>query len=355
MSLRTSSTPHAVMMKQNTLHDTSCTSAVGHSAQIDSEVSGTGETLNDLIQAGDPLARKSNPTQLRNTPSSGSPLEDLPGAADAVWQKSEVDVHAETDASKSNRPTLPKSTRPAVSQRNSTRRSSGAPGSHRSSNPPSRRSSFASQQPVNSYNRRPSFPIGSISATYDRPRREDPFLVHRRSTQIFQTLESPQRVQSRMRSDDQGWQVAPIFPDLPRVPSTVVATEQGFAISQAEEKDPDLQHHYENHVPATVIDWTLPSTRRLEYRQIDKSCQGFRGIWRRLAPRWCRRNSRLNFFDGNDSDVGSVRRYRLDLPEVEKERNADSVEITEREIELNLGKIRRKWSCFRLRDLPRRS
>lgn len=152
-----------------------------------------------------------------------------------------------------------------------------------------------------------------------------------------------------MMLDDRTSLDSPGVLDHPRVPSTVVTTEQGFAFSPAEEPNPDLQHQYENHVPATIIDWTLPSTRRLEYREIDKSCQGFRGIWRRLAPRWCRRNSRLSFFDDEGSDAGSVRRYRLDLPEVEKENEADSVEITEQEIDVSLGKAKRKWSCFDFR------
>ncbi|MCJ1425412.1 hypothetical protein MMC29_003311 [Sticta canariensis] len=327
-------------MKQEILQNVGCVSGVGQSRTMDTGDSGIEESSTNVNDARESLSRDSNETQHCNTHLLDSSLEGMKGNMDAVSQQSQSNAHAETDVPKSR----PKSTGRAMSQRNVTRRSSGTPGSHRSSNPPSRRSSFAASQPVSPYNRRPLFPNRSISAAYDTARGEDPFLVHRRSTQIFQTFESPQGGPSRVCLDDRRSLESPGLSNLAHVPSTVVTTEQGFAISPAEDANPNLQHQYENHVPATVIDWTLPSTRRLEYREIDKSCRGFRGIWRRLAPRWCRRNSRLSFFDGNSSDTGSVRRYRLDLPEVEKENSANCVEITEQEIELSLGKTRRKWS-----------
>lgn len=351
MNLRTTSTSQTMLMKQAILQNTGCASGVDQSRPMDTAESGIEESSKNVNDTRESPSRDSNQTQLCNTPLLDSPLDGLEGNIDAVSQQSQSHAHAETDVSKST----PKFTRRAMSHRNVTRRNSGTPGSHRGSNPPSRRSSFAASQPVNPYNRKPLFPNRSTSAAYDKRRGEDPFLIHRRSTQIFQTFESPQRGPSRVRPDDRRSLVSPSLPNLPGVPSKVVTTEQGFAISPVEDANPNLQHQYENHVPATVIDWTFPSTRRLEYREIDKSCRGFRGIWRRLAPRWCRRNSRLSFFDGNSSDTGSVRRYRLDLPEVEKENSANCVEITEQEIELSLGKTRRKWSCLSFRDWPGRS
>lgn len=332
------------------VRNTSCASGVDQSRPMDTADTGVEESSTNVNDAGESSSRDSNQAQHCNTHLLDSPLEGLEGNIDAVSQHTQSNSPSETNISKST----PKSTRPAMAQRNITRRSSGTPGSHRGSNPPSRSSSFAASQPVSPYNRKPLFPNRSISAAYDKARGEDPFLLHRRSTQIFQVFDSPQREPSRVQPDDQRSLVPPGPTNLPHVPS-VVTTEQGFAISPAEDANPDLQHQYENHVPATVIDWTLPSTRRLEYRKIDKSCRGFRGIWRRLAPRWCRRNSRLSFFDDNSSDTGSVRRYRLDLPEVEKENSANGVEITEQEIELRLGKSRRKWSCLSFRDWPGRS
>ncbi|KAJ5630638.1 uncharacterized protein N7484_010738 [Penicillium longicatenatum] len=75
-------------------------------------------------------------------------------------------------------------------------------------------------------------------------------------------------------------------------------------------------------VPATVMEWTSDSTRRAEYEQIDRASRGVRGLWRRVAPRWCHRDSRMPFFEeGKTSREGSVRRFRMDLPDEETETN----------------------------------
>lgn len=70
------------------------------------------------------------------------------------------------------------------------------------------------------------------------------------------------------------------------------------------------------HIPTTVMEWTSPSTRRREYEKIDRASRGIRGLWRRVAPRWCQgRDSRTLFFEeGKYNREGSVRRFRMDLP-----------------------------------------
>lgn len=77
----------------------------------------------------------------------------------------------------------------------------------------------------------------------------------------------------------------------------------------------DGPYQFENFVPASCIDWTKPSTRQREYRKIDKSSRGLRGLWRRLTPRWCHgKGGHLNFFrEGDEEDAGSVRRYRINI------------------------------------------
>ncbi|KAF7719512.1 Uncharacterized protein PECH_000870 [Penicillium ucsense] len=76
------------------------------------------------------------------------------------------------------------------------------------------------------------------------------------------------------------------------------------------------------HVPATVMEWTSATTRRAEYEKIDRASRGVRGLWRRVAPRWCQsRASRTPFFEEGkpkSDDDGSVRRFRMDLPEEEE-------------------------------------
>ena len=94
-------------------------------------------------------------------------------------------------------------------------------------------------------------------------------------------------------------------------------------------------------IPATVadpvvIDWTSPSTRRREYREIDKCNRGFRRAWKAITPRccWCK-SWRRGFYvaskdpdgvgpDNKDDDDGeSVRRYRLDLEEDDEDEKVD--------------------------------
>ncbi|KLJ06078.1 hypothetical protein EMPG_10522 [Blastomyces silverae] len=81
-------------------------------------------------------------------------------------------------------------------------------------------------------------------------------------------------------------------------------------------------------IPATVIDWTSPSTRRREYEEIDRSTRGVRGMWRKIAPSWCQPGgNRMPFFEegkgGKEMYEGSVRRFRMDVPDGDHDRNDD--------------------------------
>ncbi|KAL1991070.1 hypothetical protein VTN49DRAFT_5574 [Thermomyces lanuginosus] len=89
-------------------------------------------------------------------------------------------------------------------------------------------------------------------------------------------------------------------------------------------------------VPATVIDWTSPSTRRREYEKIDRSNRGLRGLWRRIAPPCFRPSySRTPFFEeGKTNREGSVRRFRMDLPDKEATSTASTKPASGR------------WGCF---------
>ncbi|KAG0649628.1 hypothetical protein D0Z07_3668 [Hyphodiscus hymeniophilus] len=70
--------------------------------------------------------------------------------------------------------------------------------------------------------------------------------------------------------------------------------------------------------PATCQYWTSDSTRRLEYAAIDAASQGVRGFFIKLVPDCIlppsSRRTRFHC-DDEGSDAGSVRRYRLALPE----------------------------------------
>jgi len=79
-------------------------------------------------------------------------------------------------------------------------------------------------------------------------------------------------------------------------------------------------------IPTTVIDWTIPSTRKREYEKIDRSSRGVRGMWRRFAPSWCQSGERRTLFfeegkGGKEMYEGSVRRFRMDVREDESHEN----------------------------------
>jgi hypothetical protein len=113
------------------------------------------------------------------------------------------------------------------------------------------------------------------------------------------------------------------------------------------QSEADPQHLYEPvPVPATVIDWTSPTTRRREYEKIDRSNRGLRRIWRRIAPR-CFRSSdaRTPFFeegkDGKGNHEGSVRRFRMDIPDEKDE--TSNVPTAKDTFTHDKGG---RWSCF---------
>ena len=82
---------------------------------------------------------------------------------------------------------------------------------------------------------------------------------------------------------------------------------------------------FTKHAQATVIDWTSPSTRRREYEKIDRDNRGIRRLWQRVAPKWCQFGDRRTpfFEEGKTDDDGSVRRFRMDIPEEPDETDGD--------------------------------
>lgn len=101
------------------------------------------------------------------------------------------------------------------------------------------------------------------------------------------------------------------------------------------------------------MEWTSPDTRRREYEKIDRASKGVRGLWRRVAPRCFQtHDSRTPFFEeGKPEREGSVRRFRMDLPEDEEpEPDADSSQPKTSNSNLHSNSpdgARRRWACLR--------
>ncbi|KAH9885367.1 hypothetical protein F4778DRAFT_511016 [Xylariomycetidae sp. FL2044] len=89
-------------------------------------------------------------------------------------------------------------------------------------------------------------------------------------------------------------------------------------IMGAQSDDEDIHYHQDHPPPQTTHYWTSDHTRRLEYAAIDAASRGVKGwILKHMVPDCFvpKENRRLRF----DDDTGSVRRYRLDLDDCEKD------------------------------------
>ncbi|KAJ5143197.1 uncharacterized protein N7515_001984 [Penicillium bovifimosum] len=112
------------------------------------------------------------------------------------------------------------------------------------------------------------------------------------------------------------------------------------------------------HVPATVMEWTSPDTRRREYEKIDRASSGVRGLWRRVAPRCFQtRDSRVPFFEeGKTQREGSVRRFRMDLPEDDEPVQTSQIQPSEflrkNTVSDSTDGSRRRWACLRSKTSP---
>ena len=177
----------------------------------------------------------------------------------------------------------------------------------------SRRSSFNPASGTPSLYGRPRA-LSRASSAYTTTSAEDPYMAHQRALHIFQSPQSA--TQSPV----------PRFSSSPCSSTTSRNSHRGLRNQEKSLYESFLQSEESLHgdetedqalpfTPATIIDWTDPSTRRKEYEKHDRSRRGIRGFWRKVTPKWFQGGgSRVSFYEG-DSDVGSVRRYRLDLGE----------------------------------------
>lgn len=195
------------------------------------------------------------------------------------------------------------------------------------SNPTSRRSSrhsHASHRRVpTSVSLTPS--VRSASRCPPDQKRETLLALHRESCRLFQdhhevvtppfmTKMAVQHIPSATSSDIGSPPLSPGLYAQSSISDHSHLHERPDSIYQI----PQAQHRKQ---PSnTVIDWTSPSTRRREYAKIDRASRGVRGLWRKVAPRWCQfGNDRMPFFEpdknGKGNYEGSVRRFRMDLPD----------------------------------------
>lgn len=96
----------------------------------------------------------------------------------------------------------------------------------------------------------------------------------------------------------------------------------------------------------TTTHWTSPTTRKRDYERIDKANSGIRGLVRKIMPR-CVSGPQEKFYEKDQSDAGSVRRYRMDHVAhhmSEKQASGSEMEATERP--QSRPDMKKRWACF---------
>ncbi|KXG54649.1 uncharacterized protein PGRI_077930 [Penicillium griseofulvum] len=258
------------------------------------------------------------------------------------------------------------------------------------SRPNSRRSSFHS--PRRAVPNAAIVPVTSprTSTTSTQDKRESLLALHRESCRLFQgdgsnrssietrpslrrtastTYRSQRegRISTEKGSSEPSSPVALSYSSFRFEPESTSAPPRSaphFVTSRDRSNTLPSRHHHSPssssiHVPATVMEWTSPDTRRREYEKIDRASSGVRGFWRRVAPRCFQtRDSRTPFFEeGKSEREGSVRRFRMDLPEDEElpsPRGKPQVQVLDLQGKNTSNSnsnpsdgARRRWGCLR--------
>lgn len=273
--------------------------------------------------------------------------------------------------------------RRASSVANSVQHSRSASRSTARSRPPSRHGSFHStRRPVTTAS---IVPVPPPRAT-PHERRESLLALHRESCRLFEEQESADNIRPTLQralstthrsrreshtSSDIGYSAPPS--PIASSQSSRRDYEHRGSLSSAAASPPfhprDRSHTLPSgpaserihspsassmHIPATVMEWTSDTTRRREYEKIDRSTRGVRGLWRRVAPRWCHRDSRAPFFEeGKTSREGSVRRFRMDLPDEKSYSERDNPQTHFLDLHKNSdGYALRRWAYRRSKTTP---
>lgn len=331
-------------------------------------------TCHDHHLHGDHLLPTVHPTHSCLALSSASPLGVISGAASPlkdVDQKTSASVDVtEISINECSSPTLSILSEPgsmsAVSSNTVSSQTAPAsharptpqrirtvpPGSAKPLSPSGRRSGSCSTTHSTQASRRSSLhtprPMGTnVSPTstatcrkIPAEKREDLIALHREACRIFQTednaktgkqdnpLHSPTSISTAYFSPHGGNSPDTSSP----VVSPLIHPKRSGYFDQSQDAGPshtllsscvsadDSPESRSRQASSAVIDWTSPSTRKREYAKIDRANRGFRGLWRRVAPKWCQRGERRTPFfeegrDGKANYEGSVRRFRMDIPE----------------------------------------
>jgi hypothetical protein len=237
----------------------------------------------------------------------------------------------------SHRPVSNHRSRPAY-QRSKTSASNASPtrsrGHGHGSKPSSSRTSCTIVDPSRSRHYR--MQSSNTVPTATRQDIDDVYALHHRSYNMFQNpslhtrsgLPSP----SLSHAEQYGFPCA-----NPRFSADEAGTFNQEALPKQSEETLELS----NRAATTTMHWTSPCTRKREYERIDRANNGFRGFLNKVMPR-CVSGPQEKFYEKDQSDAGSVRRYRIEDEErKEKSRARSDSRAVGKPI---VGK--KRWICF---------
>ena len=267
--------------------------------------------------------RRSRSLIARTNKASHCPLVDPPTEEGAAKQKSQSQdrrrpgVRRASVSSSSGE----SASRPRGSRQNSKQSSRRAPAASDMTRPAPPRRIISSQ----------TMPISSRDI-------DDVFALHYRSCNLFRSVSAAGAPESYTS------QTGTVDPDPSALtPPSIIEPATVVSMTNSPKDSDEITAYHE--LPDTIIHWTSPSTRRREYAEIDRSHRGVRRFLRKVTPRWCSGSPSQPFYDSKDnSDLGSVRRYRLDLPEPEPEDDEKSTKPLHSEP--SAPRVSRGWNCF---------
>ncbi|KAH7091229.1 hypothetical protein FB567DRAFT_269065 [Paraphoma chrysanthemicola] len=253
-------------------------------------------------------------------------------------KKPSVDVMSTSPSDMdSQRPASEKRSRPSHQRsRTSPSETSTTPSKGRGhgSKPSSRRTSCTIVDPSRSRHHR----IQSSHAVSSGNRQDidDVYALHHRSYSLFQnpSLHSRSGAPSPALSQTEhfGFPVAP-----PRFSVDEANTIEEHDLPKQSEETIAVAE--EANIP---MHWTSPCTRKRQYEKIDRANSGFRGLMNKVMPR-CVSGPQERFYEKDQSDVGSVRRYRIDD---EEEPNEKDNARTRNEPVTKSSTAKKSWICF---------
>lgn len=165
---------------------------------------------------------------------------------------------------------------------------------------------------------------------------DDVYALHHRSYSLFQNPSL--HIKSGLPSPSLSQAEHPSFSS----PTHHFSVEETNIIEQHLPKQSEETNN-EAEPTATTMHWTSPCTRRREYERIDRANSGVRGFLNKVMPR-CVSGPQEKFYEEDQSDAGSVRRYRMDEEDntaKEKELARSRTNILKKPTSPKKG-----WSCF---------